>query len=561
MGEPVEDPLGNARWVEAERLATQLDRIFDRSAPHSAERSAAVADLAARLKRTPQTIRGYLRKYGPRRLVRDLLRDDSGRGPRLAAEAEAIIKTGLDEAYLQREPRSLNEALTIINGRLESAGLKPVSFNTVKDRLWTHWTAEEVARRRGGPTAARKHRRRGGSLVPDYPLQVCQIDETEIDLLAVDEAGNLLKRLWVIVLVDVLTHMILGFWLWPRSANREAIGLCIQHAVRPKAAYFQKIGIEATDVFGRPERIVSDRAAWYKALEDNRSLEDLRIKVDPRRGEPHIRNVVERLQGSINQQLRTARGQTGSSIADRGDYPAEARACLTYGQIEKAVAITAFSICNGEMDKKTRKRPDLEWAKHAALIPEHLLNVDWEEVQLAFLPEKTCSLSGKGIPAFGLDYWSDNDPRLADLYANRGRKKLRIKINRNDVSHIYLWHPTPEQWITVPRADGDLAPKTAWELEAERARERAEAETTWTEKGASREMVAAALTPASPSERKTRGTRKAASDALAARVAGDDAPKPQAADMDLNRLKTTGDGLGRLPRTTERFTVEAWEDQ
>ncbi|WP_247877380.1 hypothetical protein [Azospirillum brasilense] len=78
----------------------------------------------------------------------------------------------------------------------------------------------------------------------------------------------------------------------------------------------------------------------------------------------------------------------------------------------------------------------------------------------------------------------------------------------------------------MPRADGDLAPKTAWELEAERARERAEAETTWTEKGTSREMVAAALTPTSPSERKTRGTRKAASDALAARVAGD-APKPQ----------------------------------
>ena len=92
-------------------------------------RAAAVADLAARLKRTPQTIRGYLRKYGPR----------------LSGAVEAIIKTGLDETYLQREQRSLNEALTIINDRLESAGLKPVSFNTVKDRLWTHWTAEEVA--------------------------------------------------------------------------------------------------------------------------------------------------------------------------------------------------------------------------------------------------------------------------------------------------------------------------------------------------------------------------------------------------------------------------------
>ena len=268
----------------------------------------------------------------------------------------------------------------MINGRLEQAGLKPVSFNTVKSRLWKHWTAEEVARRRGDRTAVRKHRRRGGALVPDHPLQVCQIDETEIDVLAVDDAGNLLRRLWVIVLVDVLTHMILGFWLWPRSANREAIGLCVQHAIRPKGAYFQKFGIEATDVFGRPERIISDRAAWYKSLQDNRSLEDLRVVVEPRRGEPHIRGVVERLQGSINQQLRKGRGQTGRSVADRGDYPAKERACLTYEQIETAVAITAFRICNGEMDEKTRKRPDLEWAKHACRIPEHLLTVDWEAV-------------------------------------------------------------------------------------------------------------------------------------------------------------------------------------
>ncbi|ALJ39407.1 MULTISPECIES: integrase catalytic domain-containing protein [Azospirillum] len=557
MGQRSDDPPGDPRWSEAARLATQLDRILDRFPPHSEARAAAIDDLAARLKRTPQTIRSYLRKYGQRRLVRDLLRDDSGRGPRLPPETEGIVKTILDQKHLTPEGCSLNEAMIVINGRLEQAGLKPVSFNTVKSRLWKHWTAEEVARRRGDRTAARKHRRRGGALVPDYPLQVCQIDETEIDVLAVDDEGNLLRRLWVIVLVDVLTHMILGFWLWPRSANREAIGLCIQHAIRPKGAYFQKFGIEATDVFGRPERIISDRAAWYKSLQDNRSLEDLRVVVEPRRGEPHIRGVVERLQGSINQQLRKGRGQTGRSVADRGDYPAKERACLTYEQIETAVAITAFRICNGEMDEKTRKRPDLEWGKHACRIPEHLLTVDWEAVQLAFLPERACRLSSKGIPAFGLTYWEDEDPRLAELYANRGRESLRIKVNRNDVSHIYVRHPSWESWVAVPRADGLLTPLTAWEWEAQKERERAEAETSWMERGKSREMVDAALTPTAGTGRKPRVSRKAASEAVAARVAGD-APKPHASEMALNRLKTSGDGLGRLPVVDDCFDVEPW---
>lgn len=559
MGKTAEDPLGNARWLEAERLAGHLDRVLDRTSPYTEARAAAIADLAARLGRTSQMIRIYLRKYGKRRLVRDLLRDDSGRGPRLSERAEDIIKDTLDKKYLNGEGFSLNETLIAVNGILETAGLKVISFNTLKSRLWKHWTEEEIVTRRKGPLKARKYRRRGGALVPEYPLRICQIDETQVDVLAVDDEGNLLKRLWIIVLVDVLTHMILGIWLWPKPANREAIGLCLQHAIRPKAAYFQRLGIEATDVCGRPERIISDRAAWYKALENHRGLADLRITVEPRRGEPHIRGVVERLQGSINQQLRKAPGQTGRSPADRGDYPAEARACLTYESIEKAAAIAAFRICNGEMDEKTRKRPDHEWRKHMALIPEHLLNVDWEEVQLAFLPERTVSLNSKGIPAFGLVYWDPDDARLRDLYPNRGRTKLRIKVNRNDLSHIYLHHQALEQWIAVPRADGLLEPMTEWELKAERDAERAEAGTSWSERAKSRAMMDEALSPMKRPQSDAKPSRKEASDQLAAKLARD-TPKPRSAEMDLNRVKTAGDGLGRLPATSEYFEVEDWSN-
>jgi putative transposase len=61
-----------------------------------------------------------------------------------------------------------------------------------------------------------------------------------------------------------------------------------------------------------------------------------------------------------------------------------------------------------------------------------------------------------------------------------------------------------------------------------------------------------------PRPRKVRVSRKAASDALAARIAGD-SPKPYAEEMEINRLKTSGDGLGRLPAIEECFDVEAWE--
>lgn len=385
-------------------------------------------------------------------------------------------------------------------------------------------------------------------------MQVCQLDETEIDVAAVDGDGTLLTRVWIVVLVDVLTHMILGYWLWPRSPNREAIGLCIQHAIRPKARLFERLAITATDVFGRPELIIMDRAAWYKALEHDESLQNLRIKVKPQPGEPHVRNVVERLQGSINQQLRKAPGQTGRSVSHRGTYPSAARACVTFEDIDEAVAITCFRICNGEMDEKTLKRPDLEWRKHEHLIPRHLLDVDWEDVHLAFLPEVEKSLQSGGIRHFSTHYWDDADARLAELYENRGRHTLRVKVNRNDVSHLYLHHPDRRVWIPVPRADGDLRKLTEWESKAERAARRREAETSWQTKAQDRERVDGVFRRAAA--RKPR-TRKEASDAKAAEVARE-APRPLAAEMDANRARGAPRDLGDLPATDEFYEEKDW---
>ena len=551
------DVISDLKWSKAQRLADFLDAIL-RTAAGSSDRAKAVEDLGRRLQKTPQTVRAYLRKYAKRRLVKDLVRSDAGRGPRISAEQDAILKAMIEEKYLVRESEPLHQCWIIVNGKLEAAGLKTVAYNTLKQCLHRNWSEAEIAQMREGKAASRPYRRKGGHLRPDYPLQICQIDETEIDVLARDEDGNLLKRIWVVVLVDVLTHMILGFWLWPRSPNREAIALCVQQAIRPKVELFRKYGIKAVDVYGRPETIISDRASWYKALAEDRTVQDLRIEVRAQRGEPHIRNVVERLQGTINQHLRVLPGQTGRSTKDRGDYPSEERAGLTFHDLEEAVVIAAYRICNGEMDQKTLKRPDLEWEKHRHLIPDHLFIGNWQDVHLAFLPEVEKGLSSKGIRHFSLEYWNDQDSRLLGLHQNRFRERLRVKINRNDISHVYLRHPQTGEWILVPRADQDLRPITEWEMKAERDAKRAEAETPWSERGEDRERIQEIGNRAgAPVKAKAKKSRKEATNALAADLARR-TPKPHSAEMELNRLKIVGSGLGDLPKTEEIYEAEDW---
>lgn len=554
-------PDDDTKWQAAERLATFLDAVLKTSA-NTPERSRAVEELAHRIGRTPQTVRTYLRKYQTDRRVSRLLRDDSGRGPRIKPDQDAIIREVLDTKYLVRENRSLNECWIVANGRLEDAGHRTVAYQTVKLCLFRHWTEAEIAKRRGGTALARPYRRKGGRMQPDYPLEVCQIDETPIDVLAVDNDGNLLKRLYVVVLVDVLTHVILGFWIWPRSPNREAIGLCIQHAMRPKLDYFRKFDIDGVNVYGRPKTIITDRASWYQSIADDRAVKDLRIDVQPRRSEPHVRGVVERLQGTINQQLRKLKGQTGRSPSDRGDYPSDKEARLTVFDLEEAAAIAAFRICNGEMDQETLLRPDLEWQKRVHLIPDHLMTADWQDVQLAFLPEVEKSLSVRGIQHFSLVYWNDSDPKLAGLYQNRFRIRLRVKVNRNDISHIYLLHPTSGEWLLVPRADGDLAPLTEWDLKQQRKARREEAGTSWSKRAQDRERIDAINARAEnrlQSSRKSGIGRRVASNGVASAIAAS-APKPLEGEIELNRIKTQGNGLGSLPQTDDVYEEVVWRE-
>ena len=75
-----------------------------------------------------------------------------------------------------------------------------------------------------------------GEYVASRPLEVVQIDHTQVDVIVVDDrAGKTIGRPWITLAVDVLTRMVTGFicpWK-PLRGFRSACACCMQSTTRP----------------------------------------------------------------------------------------------------------------------------------------------------------------------------------------------------------------------------------------------------------------------------------------------------------------------------------------
>ena len=82
--------------------------------------------------------------------------------------------------------------------------------------------------------------REGIELAIEWGNQVWQCDHTKIDILVVDQAGEVLGRPWLTIVVDTYSRCIIGLPLGFDAPSAQVVGLALRHAVLPKpypAAY------------------------------------------------------------------------------------------------------------------------------------------------------------------------------------------------------------------------------------------------------------------------------------------------------------------------------------
>ncbi|MGO9390245.1 Mu transposase C-terminal domain-containing protein [Rhodoblastus sp.] len=517
-------PADDENWRDAKRIARELDKVLEAPGP----RKTAVARAAGELRLSTRRIYMLLARYREEHTVSALLaRKGAARRKRLAGDAEAIIAATLQEKWMVLEAPPLAPVVCEIRARCHEAGLRPPSYVTVRSRAAALFSPEEIAKRRSAnPNHLRRLKPRPGYISAPRPLAVTQIDHTPTDIQfveVIDGAGVFVGRAYLTILVDVFSRCILGFCLTIEAPSTLSVALCLAHAICPKEAWLATRGV-AHDwpTFGRPKQIVADSAKEFKGTAFQRGCDEYGVSIRLRnRGRVHEGGVVERLLGKLNGVIGRYDGATGRSVKDRDGYPSEKRACLTFADLERCVALAVIDH-NGQMNEKTLKVPLSEWRAHGAELSKV---VDAPEaVLLNFLPGVRRRLTPQGVELFALHYCA---PWLGVFVPERDRiGKLEIRYDPRDIGRIYLRDPGDAVFRVATRRDGVTSSVTLWEHLRDRRERRAAQARTATEKVAIAreigEIVGTARTSRTHTARASKAERR---DALRAAKAAE-APKP-----------------------------------
>jgi putative transposase len=166
--------------------------------------------------------------------------------------------------------------------------------------------------------------------------QVWQCDHTRVDLLVVDQVGEVLGRPWLTTVIDTYSRCIVGMHLGMEAPSAVVVCLALRQAILPKQYSSSYELTQVWGTYGVPRYLYTDGGKDFKSKHLEQVASELKIVLCQRRY-PAEGGIVERPFGTLNSELfATLPGYTGNS-AKRRPKQAESSASLTLIQLEKYI--------------------------------------------------------------------------------------------------------------------------------------------------------------------------------------------------------------------------------
>jgi putative transposase len=193
--------------------------------------------------------------------------------------------------------------------------------------------------------------REGIELAIEWSNQVWQCDHTKIDVLVVDQAGDVLGRPWLTIIVDTYSRCLMGLHLGFDAPSAQVVGLALRHAILTKqyaAAYELQ---QVWDTYGLPQYLYTDGGKDFRSQHLEQVATELGIVLCLRR-KPCDGGIVERPFGTFNREFfSTLPGYVSSNVMDRSPQ-AETEACLTLLQLERLLVRYVVDHYNQRIDAR-----------------------------------------------------------------------------------------------------------------------------------------------------------------------------------------------------------------
>lgn len=370
----------------------------------------------------------------------------------LAPTAEQIIRQAFEREFADRQKPHVEAVYRSIKIACSQRGIPAPSLSSVRRRFAN---ADPVffARRRDGKAAAQKLKPVTGERpAAQYPLYEIQMDHTKADVILVDSVHRKpIGRPWVTFALDLYSRCIAGFYVSLEAPSATTVGLCMANVAQDKDALLAQHQINASwPLAGKPALLHTDNGKDFvsRALKQGCLNNGIRLEQCPL-GKPWYGGSIERVIGTFMSKVHDEiPGTTFSNVAERGEYDAEANACMTIREFERWLLLQIIEYHN-QLHRGIGEAPlhRLKAGLEAHGQPPAVK--DLKTYVTDFLPIVRRRIRRDG---FHLNHIAYYDPKLDYYIARRGSYPAGFELRRDPRNLRFIWMRLPDQpgYMEIP---------------------------------------------------------------------------------------------------------------
>lgn len=285
--------------------------------------------------------------------------------------------------------------------------------------------------------------RTGQYLSVEYSNHVWQCDHTRVDLLLVDQHGQLLGRPWLTTVIDTYSRCIMGINLGFDAPSSQVVALALRHAILPKQYGLEyKLHCE-WGTYGKPEHFYTDGGKDFRS----NHLQQIGVQlgfVGHLRDRPSEGGIVERPFGTFNTELfSTLPGYTGSNVQERPEE-AEKEACLTLRELEQLLVRFIVDKHNQSIDARMGDQTRFQRWEAGLIATPNLIGE--RELDICLMKQTRRTIYRNGYLQF------ENLTYRGEHLAGYAGESVVLRYDPRDITTIWVYRSEEGKEIFLARA-------------------------------------------------------------------------------------------------------------
>lgn len=310
----------------------------------------------------------------------------------------------------------------------------------------------------------------------DFPLAVVQIDHTPADIILVDDAlRKPIGRPWITLATDVYSRMVTGIYISLDPPSEASVAMCVANSIAPKEEWLLRHQIDAYwHVWGVPRTIHVDNGADFRSDTFRKSclMYGINLEFRPVK-QPQYGGHIERLLGTLLNEIHALPGSTFSSVKKRDGYNSQKKSALTLAEFEEWFITLICKVYHERVHSALNSSPRMRW-EHGLLAQGHpappARPVDSKTILLDFMPMFSRAVLPVGVSIGGMRYYAEAlRPWIGSVDEHGKTRRCIFRRDPRDISSIWFFDPVLKHYYQIPSSDLAIPAMSAWEYRQVRA--------------------------------------------------------------------------------------------